>query len=1113
MDLNLRTEIAWIKRRPVLQFLMVMKLIIFIITITCIQVSARSYGQLVTLDAHNTELPKVFTDIQHQTGYRFFWEGRDLSQTKVTLQLKNVQLADALDQLFSSLPYTYAIEKKSIVVSEKQPTFIDKLKNKVEAIVNNIDVRGRVVGEDGQPLGGATVQVKDGNNTTATDPNGFFTLSNVDPNATLVISFIGYDKLEVKVKAQLGTIKLAVAQSKLDEVQVIAYGQTTQRLSVGNVSTVSSKTIEQQPVQNPLLALEGQAPGVFITQNSGMPGAGVTVRVQGINSLANGNDPLFVVDGVPYPGQNLSTTIGSILGKSGVGNGYGSPLSYINPADIESISVLKDADATAIYGSRAANGAILITTKKGKAGQTKVDFNAQQGWGTVAHFIPLLNTQQYLQMRQEAAVNDGTTLSLANGDYDVLLWDKTRYTNWQKVLLGATAQYANYGVNISGGTTNTQYLVGSNFNRQTSVFPTNNADERGSLHFSLNTASENHKFKLQLTGSYLSDNNQLPQGDPTSSIVLSLPPDAPPLYNPNGSLNWQEYNGAGSWSNPLAIFNRSYQNKTNNLIGNAVVSYEFFPGLQLRANFGYNNLQTDETYEFPLSAIDPAFQSVRGANGRRAQYSYNTSSSWIAEPLAEYTRQIARGKLDVLLGGTFTQQNSNGFNLNGQGYNSDALLGDLRSAATLTAGTSQYAEYKYDAVFGRLNYNWNDKYIIDLNARHDGSSRFGPDSRFHDFWSAGLGWIFSEENWVKSSLPFLSFGKLRGSYGTTGNDQIGDYRYLNLYRSINITVPYQGQVGLQTTNLPNPYLQWEETHKLQAGIDLGFFKDRILLAANYVRNRSSNQLAGIPLPFITGFSNIAGNVPLTLENKAWELSLSTINIKGKDFSWRTNINFTLPENKLIAQPANGVYFIGKSPFLVPVFHFLGVDPQTGVYQFAGAQGPTSNPSTNTDQTVFVNTALPQYYGGIGNTLTYKQFSLDFFFQLVRRTMPVYIGQFVPGASDNNVPATVLSRWQQPGDITNIERYNQDGSLYTQWNDLQNSDAGYQNFVYLRLKNLSLSYQVPTDLLRRAHIQNLRVFLQGQNLLTFSKYQGLDPETGNSVLPPLRMITAGINLGL
>jgi len=1045
---------------------------------------------------------------------------KELTNAVVSINAKNKALKDVLNELLAPFPLSYRVIDNKIVISH------DELKIKSPPTENKrllvVPVKGKVTDEKGVALPGATIRIKGEKGQIATNKNGEFNFDNMAVSSILQVSFIGYQTKEITIGNALDylTIVLEVNRSKLDEVQVIAYGETSQRLNTGDVTTVNAKDISQQPVDNPLLALEGRVPGLNITQDNGIPGGGISVSIRGQNSITGGNDPLYVVDGVPYTSQLLPGD-GYILGTSsnsstGFGAQNGNPFSYINPADIESISVLKDAGATAIYGSRGANGVILITTKKGKAGKTKVDLNVQSGYGEVTRTANLLNTQQYLQVRNEALRNDGITPSLANGDYDLLQWDTTRYTNWQKVLIGNTAHYTDAQGAVSGGNEDTQFLIGAGYKRQTTVFPGDFDDRQASMHFSINNTSSNKKFTITLTGTYMVNNNLLPASDLTD-YAYNLAPDAPPLYNLNGTLNWApSSSGTSSFQNPLAGDLNTYQEKTNNLVVNSVLSYQLLPGLTIRSSFGYTNLQQNQQTLYPLNANAPENRSISESSALNLN---NNINSWIIEPQLNYIKPIGNGKLDVLLGSTFEQNNSEGQDIGSYGYSSDQELGNLAAASGIYINNFIGSVYKYNALFGRLNYNWNDEYLIDLTARRDGSSRFGTANEFHDFGAAGIGWIFTKESIFQNSIPFLSFGKLRASYGTTGNDQIGDYKYLSLYNPTRAGVPYQGITGLAPSGLSNPNLQWELTRKLELALETGFFKDRILLSASYSRDRSSNELLGYNLPLITGFGSITSNFPATVQNISWEFNLNTTNVKSDDFSWTSNINLTLPQNKLIAFPdlATSSYanqlMIGQPISIQKAFQFEGVDPATGQYMFTSASDKF-NPSYATDRRVLIN-LLPKFYGGFQNSFSYKSFRLDFLFQFVKQTgLNDLFVEGIPGTSNSNQFVYVLNRWQKAGDIKPIQAYSSDYGNATQYYDAASSTAAYSDASYIRLKNLSFSWQVKDNWTKAMHLQNLRLFIQGQNLITITHYKGVDPETPGSLsLPPLRILTTGIQVGL
>lgn len=1096
---------------------------VLLLSLTCFYSNAQASEHRVTINGI-VPLKAVFKAIKKQTGFAVMYNTNITmlnQEEKVSVDFKETPLDEVLTFLLrgKGLGWTY---NDDVVVIHKKEVVAPK-KNEGDSTVTPAMLTGKVTDAAGSPLPGVTVQVKGTMQGTTTDAEGKFSLAKVANGDVLVVSSIGFETRAVTIKGRSVLVELNLMVSGLDETVVIAYGETTRRLSTGNIATVKAKDIAKQPVNNPLLALQGRVPGLFITQNNGIAGGGITVRVQGQNSLLNGNDPLYIVDGVPIPSQ-LPTSLGGDILKGSGGQaaggsiGYGHPLSYINPSDIESIDILKDADATAIYGSRAANGAILITTKKGRAGATKVEIDLQQGIGQVHRRVKMLNTPQYLEMRHEALKNDGLTPD-PDAHYDLTLWDTTRYTDWQKVLIGNKAKYTNINASVSGGTTNLQYLIGGTYHRETSVFPRAFADQKGTIHFNINSISANQKFHIQLTGNYMVDDNQLPASDLTQTAV-PMGPNAPPLYNANGTLNWApNASGSSTWINPLAALYREYNNLTNNLISNAVLGYRIIPGLEIRSSFGYTILQSDELTTEPLASVRP---ERRSRTVRSANYGTRNLNTWIIEPQVNYVRNLGKGKLDLLLGSTIQQNNAKGEYVQGLGHNTDEAMGDLNSAATITPLYSFITKYKYNALFGRLNYNWENKYIINLTARRDGSSRFGPANQFHNFASVGGAWIFSQEKFINENFLFLSFSKLRASYGTTGNDQIPDYSFLNLYSPVYVDIPYQNISGLISGALFNPYLQWEQTRKLQIGLDMGFLKDRILMNFTYQRNRSSNQLLTYNLPSMTGFTGVTSNFPATIENTSWELELNADIFQTSNFNWTTHINLTIPKNKLVAFPelantgyANS-YIIGQPISIARLYHSLGVDPATGEYIYADRDGkPTSSPDYFIDRTVTLNTS-PKYYGGFQNSFSYKGLQLDILFQFVKQvgvsnivSSGLFPGQFFRGFS--NQPVTVLDRWQRSGDNASIAKYTT--SPGDSYNNVYTSDYVYRDASYIRLKNLSLSWTPPVKWVQVVHLRHARIYVQGQNLLTITNYEGLDPESQeNMSLPPLRIITMGIQVG-
>ncbi|WP_276089826.1 SusC/RagA family TonB-linked outer membrane protein [Pedobacter sp. JY14-1] len=1106
------------------QLFRIMKLTAFIIAIALVQVSATTKAQ-ITLDKKNARLREVLQSIGQQSGYDFLYNDAALnSARRITIKTRNESLEAVLKACFENQPLTYTIEDKTVVIKQKEASFLDNIVARFQAI----DVRGKVVDSLGNGLAGATVSVKNGKGSTSTDAGGSFQLKNVDEGAVLVVNYLGYVIREVASSKEFMNVVLQQSESKLDEVQIQAYGVTSRRLSTGNISSVKAEDIAKQPVTNPLLALAGRVPGLEISQSNGLPGSGVRIRIQGTNSIrSNANEPFYVIDGVPYPSTKLVST-----GQPG---DIGHPMNFINPQDIESIEVLKDAAATSIYGSRAQNGAILITTKKGKFGKAKIDFNLQTGFGRVAKQLDLMDTKQYVAMRKEAFSNDGidfvTTFPFNNKAYqyfyapDILLSDTNRYTDWQKELIGGSAEYHNAQVSISGGSTDIQYMLNGNYHKETTVFPGDRNDQKGSVHFNINS-NVNERLRITVSGSYMADINNLSSVDLTSR-AMTLRPNGPDIYLPDGSLNWEMVNYdnlnliGSTFSNPLGEFSRIYRGRTNNLLGNGTVAYKLLSKLNFRLGFGYNRLVTDEIATSPSTAVNPVAAKT---HIRTASYGDTEQSTWNVEPQLNYANTIGNGRLDFLAGTSIQQTTGKSNSIFGQGYNNDLVLENMAAAQTLTSTGVFDSAYKYFAIFGRLNYVLSNRYIVELSARRDGSSRFGDQNKFHNFAALSGAWIFSNVLFLKENFPVLSFGKLKASYGTSGSDQIGDYVYLSQYWSNGTDIPYGEGNGQFPIGLANPYIQWEETKKVSVGIDLGFFRDRILLNATYFRNRSGNQLVSYKLPSSTGFTLITSNFPAVIQNTGIEFSLNTQNIRTKDFDWTSAFNITIPNNKLLSFPdlENSSYanelVVGQPMSYIKLFDFAGVDPATGMYKYSDKNGNlTSRPDQQPNNDHLRMNTAQSLYGGLQNSFKYKCISLDFLIQFVKQNGPSYLyGSYAQGRNTQrfNDPVWVLNRWKKPGDITSIGQFTNSNTTIQnsgQSTPLGRSTAVWGDASFIRFKNVSLTWELPQAWRTRLRFQNAKLFVLGQNLFTITNYKGLDPESKSStVLPPLRVITFGTN---
>jgi TonB-linked SusC/RagA family outer membrane protein len=803
-------------------------------------------------------------------------------------------------------------------------------------------------------------------------------------------------------------------------------------------------------------------------------------------------------------------------------NGSQSPLNSMNPNDIERIDVLKDADATAIYGSRGANGVILITTKKGKAGESRVSANIYTGLSKVSNKVKMLNTPQYLQMRKDAFLLDGVTATAATAP-DLLVWDQAAYTDWQDLLIGNTAKLTETQVSFSGGNAQTRFLLSGTYRDETTVLLGDFKFRKGGILLNADHTSLDKKFGVTSSVNFTSDENNSVPTD--VSQYINLAPNYP-ARNPDGTLYW-----FGNVQNPLAYLNRTYQTNTTNLIANTVLRYTLLPGLNIKANLGFTQSKMKQVQTLPASGFNPATFT-----GSTSQFGNSSVNSYIIEPQADYSFTAGPGKLNILAGASWQQNNNEGEYLQGSGFSSDALLKDILSASSITVRGADDRQYNYQSVFGRLNYDIRQTYLLNLTFRRDGSSRFGPGKQFGNFGAVGAGWIFTNEKAIQSALPFLSYGKLRGSYGTTGNDQIGDYQYLDTWGSTSF--PYAGSAGLNPTRVYNPDYSWEINKKLEAAIELGFLKDDVLLTANYYSNRSGNQLIGNTLSSQSGFTSFTANLPAKVQNSGWEFELNTTNIKTKDFKWTSSINVSLPKNKLLEYPnlaSSGdasSYEVGQSIRMIKGFKFTGVNAQTGMPEFldVNKDGLISSPGDY----VVLGETMPQLFGGFNNQLTYKNLSLDFFFQFVKQEAITedwgpLVG--VPGTMVNK-DLSVLNRWMKPGDVTGIPRAsatsaNAANTAYR--NFYRSSDAAWGDASYIRLKNVSLLYDL-SSLTSKWKLYNTSVFIQGQNLITITNYKGLDPEINGfdrrfvfpinpfgsvrtPAIPVLKTFTVGLKLSL
>lgn len=1072
-------------------------------------VTLKGLSQNVTISERNIPLGKMMNIIRKQTGYYFsFSTGITGEVTNVSLNVKNKPLQAALDILFSKLPYTYLLKGKFILIVERN--------NNNGNVPLLFTLSGIVETENGEPIEGATILILNTKKGFTTNSAGQFAITGLSLNTILNISSIGYESKQIVLVDQAPLkIKLNAAIAGLDEALVVGYGKTSRRLITGNVAKVKGSDIVDQPVSNFVAALPGRVPGMLISQTNGLPGTSYKSEIRGLASIGvrlgiiPEQNILVLVDGIPFsPNANNLPTIPSGSALSAGRNVF----DWINPNDIESIEILKDADATAIYGSRGANGIILVTTKKGHTGKRNFSFHFNTGIDNITRFPEMMSTTQYVKMRTDAINNDGDIVD-NNTAPDLTKWDTTRTTDFRKLLLGGTGKINNFHMQIAGGSQKIQYLLSGAFHRQTTIFNDNFADNVLYSHSFLNYRSLNNKLKSSIGFIFSHDNNKSLSRDLTNYIIT--PPNAPSLYDSLGNLNWQQ-NGY-SFNNPMALFKQTYNANTTNLLINSGLSYMVFKDFVIKLNAGINNISSRESKLQPRSSLNTySSPNITG----RSFFANTKLKSWIIEPQIEFERKISRGKLTYLMGATSQQVIFSNEYIAASGFKNDSFLTDLSYAAKVIT-TPKNTAYKYAGIFARLSYNYLDKYILNVTGRRDGSSRFGQGNQFGNFGAAGAAWIFTNEPIIKKVLPFISFGKLRMSYGVTGSDQIGDYKYLDSWMQTQNT--YQGITGLFPVQPANPNYSWEVNKKFEGGFEFGMLNEKLFFSSIYYRNRTSNQIISVPLPAITGFDRLQyANFPVVVQNSGLEMILQMTAVKRK-FVLNSKFLLTIPQNKLISFPglanylyANNNVYVGKSITSISGLTYIGVDKSTGYFRFKdfNNDGNTDYPN---DYSVLGNQD-PKFYGSWENTCKFKNFEFNIFLEFKNKKSYNYLFKIYdnnpPGFAIVNQPTQLANYWQKPEDNQYIQMPTaSDGSKA--YGDIRNfvaSDGILSNASYIRFKTVSVSYCLPSSILKKLYLNSCKFYLSSNNLAIITPFKGTDPEVIDIfTLPPTRTISAGIQV--
>lgn len=989
-------------------------------------------------------------------------------------------------------------------------------------MAQGLRISGRVTSSaDGQPLPGVNVLVKGTTNGVSTDANGNYSLTIPNGSVTLLLTSIGSVSQEVAVgNRTVINVQLVEALNELSQVVVTGYNTTQRKDITGSITSVSPEKFKNIPVASFDQALQGQAAGVQVTQSSGTPGGGINVRVRGSTSISASNRPLFVVDGVPVEDGSLT--------NREFGGQQDNAFALFNANDIESIDVLKDASAKAIYGSRAANGVVLITTKKGRSGQ-KTTFSAdvQRGVIDMVRKPSLLNASELLDLQREAVTNAGMDpdkQGLVKGVTDGV------NTDW----VGATTRraiYEQYQLSTQGGNDKTQFYLSGSYRNEEGV-QLNNEFGRYTAQFKFDhKATSQLSFGTNITLSRAK--NKRVKGDNFldgvySGAIKSLPYYSP--YDESGRLyapGDDNYAGFPNF-NPVgqAVLPR-FETYTAKLLGGLYADYEFIPNLRFRSKISidYNNI-TEDNFEPSTTAIGGFLTSVGGQG--YGDFSNSTLTTLINTNTLNYNfRLAAKHKISAMAGFEVLQRQERSGNLQGRLFPSDDFT-YITSAGIVDQGTSYRVNSGLISTFGEVRYDYDEKYLATLTARYDGSSRFGQDKQFGLFPSASLAWRISSEPFMQR-FRFLSDLKLRSSFGFTGNERIGNFQFLGTWSS----VTYSGSTGVGPSTLTNPQLQWERTREANVGLDASFFSGRLNVTVDAYSNLTDKLLFAQPIPQTTGFNTVQGNIG-KVSNRGIELTISTINIDRGGVRWSTDLNLSRNDNKVVELVSNEPIFRGytangvsNTNVILPGqplgtfwgLKFLGVDPATGdaIYDDKNGDGRI----TPADGQVIGN-AQPKLFGGFTNRVTWKGFELSGFFQfsygnsILNLTNQTLLNS---GADlQNNQSRKALDRWKKEGDITSVPKY-----VFQNTYNNYLSSRYLEDGSYVRLKNVSLGYSLPKKWISRYKLANIRVYVSGTNLWTLTRYSGPDPEVstldGSTVsqgidfftFPQVRTVIAGLSV--
>jgi TonB-linked SusC/RagA family outer membrane protein len=951
-------------------------------------------------------------------------------------------------------------------------------------------IQGKVTDKTGGPIPGVSILVKGAETGTTTNFDGEYKLAiENSSSAILIFSYIGMNTVEVSVgdKVEIN-IALQDNVTAMDEVVVIGYGSQQKRDVTGSVSLVKSDDLESRPNTQVGSLLQGKAAGVKVLSSSGKPSAGLSIRIRGTNSINAGSEPLYVVDGVPTTDTRS-----------------------INPSDIESISILKDASSAAIYGSQGANGVVIITTKRGTSAKPVVSFNSYVGFSQVWNTLPVLNGEQYRDLMSE--MGQTTNWNLYN-----------KNTDWQQEIF-QNGLSQNYQISLGGKSNNTNYYVSGGYVQQIGAVRSSEMDRSN---FKINLDQKvNDWLTIGTRIAYskysdvdVTDNQSVNSGGVLLGALTT--PSVIGIFNEDGTYTSNPFQ---NWENPLASTDASERDYTNQrFLGNLYLEVNFLKDFTFRSNLGID--ESNGRYEYFL---DPFTTSYGRALKGRGIYNTDKSKYYIFENTLKFNKEIKKHKLEALVGSVTQKTSWENSAIERRNFASDGII-TVNGGSEIVTATAYKSEKSNASFIGRVNYAFADKYLFTANFRADGSSIFGTDKRWGYFPSFSAGWRLSEEAFIKK-MELVNNLKIRAGWGIVGNDQITNYAYLGRV-GVGANYPIGGVTmpGTYPASIENLSLKWEESEQTNIGVDLGLFDGKINLTVDaYIKN-TKDLLLNAPLPKSTGFDNAVQNIG-ELQNKGLEFSLSTINI-DKDVKWTSDFNISFNKNEvtnLVGQEIfqGSIAGRGEASLIkegLPLgtlygYVFGGVDPTTGNAYYINQNGEATFSPTADDREI-IGDANPDFIYGFSNSVSYKNFNLNLFFEGSQGNDMLNATKInTEGMTDpKNQSVTVLNRWKQVGDETNIPK--------ASWGSTDNSRIStrfIEDASYLRLKSVTLSYSIAKNLLKKMNISAVKLYATGENLLTFTDYSGFDPEVnafgGSNVArgidfgtyPQTRNIIFGMNI--